>query len=107
MSNGGPNGWSNYFGSTTVNDGKWHYVAIYVDRDNTAGGKIYVDGLCVHTFNPTNRAGSLSNGVPLLIGKHAQWGHAHFEGTLDEVWIFRGVVSRKAPHHKKKRQKIK
>ena len=99
-------GWSNYFGSTTVNDGKWHYVAIYVERENSEGGKIYVDGLCVHTFDPTNRSGSLSNEEDLLIGKHVDWKHAYFEGTLDELWIFRGS-SRKAPHQKKKRSKIR
>jgi len=61
---GGPNNWLNYCGDTSttaVNDDKWHYVAFYVERNNPTGGKIYVDGLCVHTFNPTTRAGSLSN----------------------------------------------
>lgn len=105
-----PASWFNYWGgmtSTAVNDGKWHYVAIYVERENSKGGKIYVDGLCVHTFDPTNRPGSLNNGEDLLIGKHADSSRNNFEGTLDELWIFRGVVSRKAPHQKKKRPKIK
>jgi hypothetical protein len=83
-------GWLNYCGSTTVNDDKWHYVAIYVERKNPVGGKIYVDGRCDLTFNPTSRSGSLSNNVPLLIGKHVVWNHAYFDGTLDELWIFRG-----------------
>lgn len=97
-------GWSNYFGTKTVNDGKWHYVAIYVERKNRVGGKIYVDGLCVHTFDPTSRAGSLSNEEALLIGKHVVWKHAYFEGTLDELWIFRGV-GRKGPIQKIKKMK--
>lgn len=96
---GGASNWLNYCGGTNctaVNDGKWHYVAFYVERNNTTGGKLYVDGLCVCTFNPTTRAGSLSNGVPLLIGKHVDWSHAYFEGTLDELWIYHGPGA-KAP----------
>lgn len=85
-----PSGWLNYGADAKVNDGKWHYVAFYVERNNPTGGKIYVDGLCVHTFNPTTRAGSLSNEVPLLIGKHVDWSYAYFEGTLDELWIYHG-----------------
>ncbi|UCH95421.1 MAG: hypothetical protein JSV88_00865 [Candidatus Aminicenantes bacterium] len=96
QSPGGSTNWLNYWGgmnSTAVNDGKWHYVAIYVERNNRVGGKIYVDGLCVHTFNPTSRSGSLSNKADLLIGGHCDWNHAYFEGTLDELWIFRGQLS--------------
>jgi hypothetical protein len=100
----GQYGWRNYFGSTPVNDGKWHYVAIYVDRDNTGGGKIYVDEMCVHTFDPTSRNGSLDNTEPLLIGKHIEWDHAHFEGALDELRIFRGR-GKKAPLLRKARRK--
>jgi hypothetical protein len=88
-------GWLNYFGSTPVNDGKWHYVAIYVERNNRKGGKIYVDEMCVHTFDPTSRNGSLDNNADLLIGKHIAWNHAHFEGALDELRIFRGSGSSK------------
>lgn len=94
---GGPTNWSNYWGgmgSTAVNDGKWHYVAIYVERNNPNGGKIYVDEMCVHTFDPSYRNGSLDNDAPLLIGKHVEWNHAHFEGALDELRIFRGSSKR-------------
>ena len=90
-------GWSNYFGGPPINDGKWHYVAIYVERNNPTGGKIYVDGQCAHTFNPIGRNGSLNNSVPLLIGKHADSSPKNFEGTLDELWIFRGSRVEKAP----------
>lgn len=89
-----PNHWLNYCGVTSspvVNDGKWHHVAIYVDRDNEAGGKIYIDGMCVHTFNPTTRSGSLNNDVDLFIGKHVDWANSYFDGTLDELVIFRWV----------------
>jgi hypothetical protein len=90
---GGNNNWFNYWNpnSTPINDGKWHYVAFYVERNNTTGGKIYVDGLCVHTFNPTNRNGNLNNPLDLMIGKHADSSSNNFDGILDELWIFRGI----------------
>ena len=87
---GGQNRWTNYVADTTVNDGKGHYVAFYVERNNPSGGKIYVDGQCVKTFNPTGRNGSLNNDQDLLIGRHCVWKDKHFEGILDELWIFRG-----------------
>lgn len=86
--------WRNYYGGVgtpLVNDDKWHYVAIYVDRDNTAGGKIYIDGICAHTFNPTGVAGSLDNKTRLFIGKHAHYPNGHFMGTLDELRLFRSA----------------
>lgn len=83
----------NYWGgssSRAVNDGKWHYVAIYVDRNNLSGGKIYVDGACVHTFNPTfHNNKSLDNNQPVWIGKHADLKNANFEGILDEIRFFK------------------
>lgn len=83
---------TNYYGNTTtpaVNDGKWHYVAIYVDRDKTDGGKIYIDEVCAHTFTATAHASAITNTTTLFIGKHADSTTAYFEGTLDEVRIFR------------------
>ena len=88
----GPPYWLNFWGgmsSKAVNDGRWHHVAIYVERNESAGGKIYVDGLCEHTFDPTSLSGSLTNSVDLMIGKHADSSRNNFEGTLDELWIFR------------------
>ena len=85
-----PYKWTNYAADTKINDGKWHYVAFYVERNNQTGGKIYVDGICVKTFNPTGQNGNLNNNENLLIGKHCGWDYAYFEGVLDELWIFRG-----------------
>lgn len=86
----------NYYPSSSTNgsyvaDGLWHKVSIYVERDNTAGGKMYVDGLCVLTFNPTRHTGSLSNTVPLLIGKHKDSSSYNFDGILDEYRHFRYI----------------
>jgi uncharacterized repeat protein (TIGR01451 family) len=67
-------------------------VAVTVNRDERDGGKLYLDGNLIHTFNPTNRSGSISNAGDLWIGKH----HANsafnremwFDGELDEVEFF-------------------
>ncbi len=86
-------GMYNYWASShsTLVDGYWHHVAIYVDRDDRAGGKIYIDGLCALTFDPTRHTGSLTNSADLLIGKHKDFSSYNFEGTLDELRHFRFI----------------
>lgn len=88
---GGMNYWNSSPGSKTVNDGEWHHVAIYVDRDQKDGGKIYIDGLLDYTFNPTKHMGkSLDNKAPLLIAGHALNPRGFsFVGKLDELWQFK------------------
>ena len=49
-------------------DGKFHQVAVTVTRNSTEGGKLYVDGQRVLTFDPTQQAGDLSTDRPLIIG---------------------------------------
>jgi hypothetical protein len=72
-----------------LRDGQFHLVAVTVDRDNPSGGHLYIDGISVSTFDPTNRMGDLTNAQPLLIGIHAQAGlNAFFQGVIDEVEIF-------------------
>lgn len=88
--------WYNYTSSTmpTVNDGSWHLVAVSVDRDNPTGGRFYVDGSLVYTFNPTNRQGLLNNNSDLRIGRSIGGGSDHyFDGTIDEVEIFKRALS--------------
>jgi hypothetical protein len=80
-------------GSTVnVADGNWHLVAVTVNRTGgAAGGKLYVDGNVVHTFNPAVRAGSLSNTTPLRMGNHGNASLAvgsGFAGEIDEVEVF-------------------
>lgn len=86
-------GMYNYWASSSsaVTDGQWHHIAIYVDRDDHAGGKMYVDGLCVLTFDPTRHTGSLTNSADLLIGGHKNFSGYNFEGTLDELRHFRFI----------------
>lgn len=70
-----------------VNDGNWHHVAVTVDRNFTSGGRIYVDGNLVYTFDPTGRQASASNSSPLTIGRPSN-GSNHFEGSVDEVQLY-------------------
>ena len=52
-------------------DELFHHVAVTVERQSTTGGKLYVDGQLVYTFDPTIATGDLSNPAPLRIGNHA------------------------------------
>lgn len=92
------NGWLNHYNpaSVQINDGKWHLVAVTVDRDQADGGKLYVDGQQIHEFNPTSRAGSLDNKADLFIGRHhsnnAMDRDMYYQGDLDEVELFKRAL---------------
>jgi hypothetical protein len=70
-----------------ISDGNWHHVAVTINRTSTIGGKLYVDGALVHTFDPTTRPGSTANGFFLRIGQ-AYIGAIGFQGAIDEVELF-------------------
>jgi uncharacterized repeat protein (TIGR01451 family) len=81
----------NYISPSSLPDlrtGAWHHVAVTVDRTSPTGGNLYVDGVVVLNFNPTNRPGSLTNNEPLFIGRHAGDPNTTFIGLIDEVEIF-------------------
>jgi hypothetical protein len=85
---------SNYHASRDLRDGLFHHVAVTVDRDNPAGGKMYVDGKEVLTFNPTTRGGDLSNSGPLRIGHIADPNFkAFFKGVIDELGLYSRALS--------------
>ena len=77
-----------------LRDGKFHHVAVTVERLSTTGGKLYVDGKVVSTFDPTICPGDLSNNGPLRIGNHPTDGlPAGFNGIIDEVSIYNRALS--------------
>ena len=77
-----------------LRDGDFHHVALTVQRTSSTGGKLYVDGLEVGTFDPTSQAGDLSNGDLLRLGIHAQPGfNGYFKGLIDEVAIFNRALT--------------
>jgi hypothetical protein len=86
-------GWDNFIATNVVADNVWHFVAVTVARSNPQGGRIYVDGVLVHTFNPTVRPGSLGTNSSLVIG-HDIWSNAPGSPfAIDEVEFFRRVLT--------------
>jgi hypothetical protein len=75
-------------------DGNFHHVAMTVNRDSTTGGKLYVDGSVVLTFDPTVEPGDLSNDEPVRIGNHATASlNCYFRGTIDEPSIYNRALA--------------
>ncbi len=89
-------GHTNYGGAplTVPADGAWHFVAVTVDRDDPNGivmsvGNKSTSQLTTLTFNPTNRAGDLSNSAELWLGaRHPISSVIVFDGRMDEIEIF-------------------
>ena len=75
-------------------DGQFHYVAVTVQRNSTTGGKLYVDGQEVLTFDLTVAAGDLSNTEPLRIGVNANATFfSNFKGAMDEVSLYNRALT--------------
>jgi hypothetical protein len=72
-----------------LRDGSYHHVAMTVSRNSASGGKLYVDGTCFLTFDPTSQAGDLSNSDPFRIGNHSTpYRNCFFKGGIDEVSVY-------------------
>jgi hypothetical protein len=84
---------TNYSSSAFIADGNWHHIAITVKRNDPLGLVFYVDGNIVTILNPTNHQGSLDNKAPLLIGGNLFDPDYHFIGIIDEVEIFKRVLT--------------
>jgi hypothetical protein len=96
------NGWFNYIDPRyripgavypRVDDNQWHHVAVTVDRDNSQGGKMFIDGVVVYTFNPTNRQGSLDTDANLWIGQEGGGGQ-YFYGLIDELSLYNKALGK-------------
>jgi hypothetical protein len=79
--------------NVSIADGRWHLVAVTVDRDDPWGGGFWIDGVLVATFNPTVRPGSLDNSRPLRIGSRSSSVSGIFTGDIDEVEVFNRVLT--------------
>jgi hypothetical protein len=83
---------SNFTSPFQIANGQWHLVAITFSRCNNPSGTFYVDG---QTLPFTPRVGALDSLSPLLIGRQATaLGGTHFRGDIDELEIFKRVVTR-------------
>ena len=77
-----------------LRDGKFHQVALTLDRNSVTGGNLYVDGKVVLTFDPTKVRGSLLNSEPLMIGTHPDPTlHCAFKGKIGAVRLYRRSLS--------------
>ena len=76
-----------------VADGNWHLVAVTVQRNSVTGGKFYVDGVQVATFDPTCRQGNLDNSSALTVGRRSFTSSGYFNGCVDELEIFKRVLT--------------
>jgi hypothetical protein len=78
-------------------DGQWRFVAVTVRRGSTTGGRLYVDGALVHTFDTTPLLGAVDTTAPLHIGQQPALGRGrparHFLGGIDEVELFHRALT--------------
>jgi hypothetical protein len=84
---------TNYGSGAFVANGQWRHVAVTVDRSSPTGGRFYVDGAHVATFDPTFRLGSLTNTSPLRMGSRSSTVTGLYRGALDEVELFPRVLT--------------
>ena len=55
-----PLGFQNFVSpAPNLHDGRWHHVAVTVERNSPTGGRLYLDGQPVLTFDPTKQTGDL------------------------------------------------
>ena len=84
---------TNYGSGVFVANGQWRHIAVTVDRSSPTGGRFYVDGVHVATFDPTIRPGSLTNANPLRMASRSSSVTGLYRGALDEVELFPRVLS--------------
>lgn len=88
-------GFYNYFDTTspTVATGRWHHVAVTVQRTDASGIKFYIDGTQLpRMFDPRLRQGNLNNTSTLKVGREVSGNF--FTGKIDEVELFNRVLTR-------------
>ena len=91
-------GSTNYFNTGNpdlfVADGKWHFVAVTVDRlPGLNLLTLYVDGHS-QSFSAAARPNSLTNAAGLLIGaRNSSLGGGNFDGLMDEIEFFNRALT--------------
>lgn len=76
-------------GTTAVNDGQWHHVAVTYDPTATNQYKLYIDGTLEAQGNLTVSTNTVL-GTPVQFGKRVD-GAKWFDGSIDEVRIWNTV----------------
>ncbi|MBN1764067.1 MAG: right-handed parallel beta-helix repeat-containing protein [Sedimentisphaerales bacterium] len=87
---------ANSYGSTPVNDGNWHQVAVTFSGDTATVDDIifYVDGV-IDPIGFTHNTGSIDTALDanVSIGHYQLNGENFFEGQIDDVCIYNRVLS--------------
>ncbi len=82
----------------SVNDSRWHHIAVVVDRDQGGGlPRLFIDSV-ENTGGSTGNRGDaasivLSNSDPLFIGADSPNSSGYFEGIIDEVRIYKRALT--------------
>lgn len=80
------NGWRDTSGTTKVNDGKWHHIAISFD-DRARIGKVFTDGIQEGQYTVATKVPQ-NNADLVFAAWHHAGGNSGFAGILDEISIF-------------------
>ena len=75
-------------GGTALNDGKWHHVALSLNRSGNA--TLFYDTIPIYIANITSASNSLDNTADLYIGKNSIGNN--FKGILDDVIIYKDFL---------------
>jgi uncharacterized delta-60 repeat protein len=74
------------WGSTSMNDGDWHHVALSVDRASSTAA-LYLDGKLEARVSDPHFGSDLDNAEPVRVGVE-RGGQGHFRGSLDELRVW-------------------
>ena len=86
-------------GTTKINDGNWHHVAVVVDDFDNSGildvdeVKLYVDGVEENVSDSASQAINTSDEAIPLIGASSHAANCNFKGDIDELRITNSALS--------------
>lgn len=75
-------------------DGRWHHIAVVIDRDSNENTRIYLDGKDVTgpKVGDVTELGSIANDEPFTIGA-ASDGSGFFAGLIDQVRVYNRTLT--------------
>lgn len=80
-------------GSTRINDGAWHHVAVVIENGvtNVNAAKLYVDGTLEAISSSGSQTINTSAAGAVIIGASSHASDYNFKGDIDEVRIFQSA----------------
>jgi len=76
---------------SAINDGQWHHVIVACKRKTNA--EMYIDGQLQGVVENISTLGNIDNVANLLIGTGADGNDYNWDGEIDDLRIYRGVLS--------------